>query len=134
MIKRNSLWCTIFLFLSLISAYFAHQIDRDFGRIDVSIVNFITEENQPMVAKLYRPQSATKETPKPGLLALHGYQSDKEATSTFGALELAKRGFVVLAIDHFGHGYSTKLPAANKNMSGANNGYQYLKSLCDILL
>lgn len=129
MIKRNSLWCTIFLFLSLISAYFAHQIDRDFGRIDVSIVNFITEENQPMVAKLYRPQSATKETPKPGLLALHGYQSDKEATSTFGALELAKRGFVVLAIDHFGHGYSTKLPAANKNMSGANNGYQYLKSL-----
>lgn len=60
---------------------------------------------------------------------MHGYQSDKEATSTFGALELAKRGFVVLAIDHFGHGYSTKLPASNKNMSGANNGYQYLKTL-----
>lgn len=129
MITRNSFWAAIFLFLSLIGAYLAHQIDRDFGRIDVSTISFITEENQPMVAKLYRPLSATKETPKPGLLALHGYQSDKEATSTFGALELAKRGFVVLAIDHFGHGYSTKLPAANKNMSGANNGYQYLKSL-----
>lgn len=129
MITRNSFWAAIFLFLSLIGAYLAHQIDRDFGRIDVSTISFITEENQPMVAKLYRPLSATKETPKPGLLALHGYQSDKEATNTFGALELAKRGFVVLAIDHFGHGYSTKLPAANKNMSGANNGYQYLKSL-----
>lgn len=129
MIIKNRLWAIIFFILSLLAAYFGHQIDRDFGRIDVSTVSFITEENQPMVAKLYRPISATKETPKPGLLALHGYQSDKEATNTFGALELAKRGFVVLAIDHFGHGYSTKLPASNKTMSGANNGYQYLKSL-----
>ncbi|ABR73496.1 alpha/beta hydrolase [Actinobacillus succinogenes] len=129
MMKRNSFRAIVFLIFSFVGAYFAHQIERDFGRIDVYTVSFITEENHPMVAKLYRPISAIKDTPKPGLLALHGYQSDKEATNTFGALELAKRGFVVLAIDHFGHGYSTALPAANKNMSGANNGYQYLKSL-----
>lgn len=129
MIRKNGFRAMFFLLFSLIGAYFAHQIDRDFGRIDVSAVSFITQENQPMTAKLYRPLSATKNTPKPGLLALHGYQSDKEATNTFGALELAKRGFVVLAIDHFGHGYSTALPASDKNMSGADNGYQYLKSL-----
>ena len=50
----------------------------------------------------YRPLTATAEHPAPGLLALHGYQSDKEAASTFGALELARRGYVVLAIDQFG--------------------------------
>ncbi|ARB73987.1 alpha/beta hydrolase [Pasteurella multocida] len=122
-------WGSVFLLFTFLGAYLASAIDRDFGRIEVSHVSFMTEEMQPMVAKLYRPVSATADTPKPGLLALHGYQSDKEATSTFGALELAKRGFVVLAIDHFGHGYSTKLPASNKNMSGANNGYQYLKTL-----
>ena len=70
----------------------------------------MTEELQPMVAKLYRPLTATAEHPAPGLLALHGYQSDKEAASTFGALELARRGYVVLAIDQFGHGYSTGPP------------------------
>lgn len=118
-----------FLLLALLSAYCAYQIERDFGRIEVSIIEIPTEEKQPMVAKLYRPYSATENTPKPALLALHGYQSDKEATTTFGTLELAKRGFVVLAIDQFGHGFSTKLPASNKNMSGANNGYQYLKTL-----
>lgn len=128
-LMKNYFWGCVFLLFTFLSAYLASSIDRDFGRIEVSSVSFMTEEMQPMVAKLYRPVSATVETPKPGLLALHGYQSDKEATSTFGALELAKRGFVVLAIDHFGHGYSTKLPASNKNMSGANNGYQYLKSL-----
>lgn len=92
-------------------------------------MTFMTTEMQPMVAKLYRPRTATADRPAPGLLALHGYQSDKEATNTFGAPELARRGYVVLAIDQFGHGYSTRAPASNRNMSGADNGYQYLKSL-----
>lgn len=128
--QKISLFLTVLFFaLSLISSYIGSQIERDFGRIDVSTVSFMTDQNQPMIAKLYRPISATDSAPKPALLALHGYQSDKEATNTFGALELAKRGFVVLAIDHFGHGYSTKLPASNKTISGANNGYQYLKTL-----
>ncbi|MFA9498963.1 alpha/beta hydrolase [Mannheimia sp. E30BD] len=127
--KFSLVLAIIFLALSFISSYIGSLIERDFGRIDVSTVSFMTEQNQPMIAKLYRPISATENSPKPALLALHGYQSDKEATNTFGALELAKRGFVVLAIDHFGHGYSTKLPASNKTISGANNGYQYLKTL-----
>lgn len=128
-IKNTFFWAFGWLLLSLCGAYWAALIESDFGRIEVSTISFITAEQQPMTAKLYRPRSATAETPKPGLLALHGYQSDKEATSTFGALELAKRGFEVLAIDHFGHGYSTKLPVSDKNMSGADNGYQYLKQL-----
>ncbi|MDY4594209.1 MAG: alpha/beta hydrolase [[Pasteurella] aerogenes] len=127
--RKYYFWGILFLFFSWLGAYFVSLIERDFGRIEVNYIEFMTQEMQPMAAKLYRPLSATTTSPKPGILALHGYQSDKEATSTFGALELAKRGFVVLAIDHFGHGFSTKLPAANKNMSGANNGYQYLKSL-----
>ncbi|MGR6980103.1 alpha/beta hydrolase [Testudinibacter sp. P27/CKL/0425] len=127
--NKYYIWSVIFAALAFVGAYLASQIERDFGRIDVSTIHIMTEEMKPMVAKLYRPITATQENPAAGLLALHGYQSDKEATSTFGALELAKRGFVVLALDQFGHGFSTALPASNKNMSGANNGYQYLKSL-----
>lgn len=127
--KTSYIIALIFLVITVLASYVGFQIERDFGRIDVQTITIPTEEKQPMVAKLYRPISATAQTPKPALLALHGYQSDKEATNTFGALELAKRGFVVLAIDHFGHGYSTKLPASNKTISGANNGYQYLKTL-----
>ncbi|TNH03764.1 acetylxylan esterase [Testudinibacter sp. TR-2022] len=127
--RPSFLGAILFAILTLVFAYLASLIERDFGRIDVRQIQIMTEEMQPMTAKLYRPLTATAENPAPGLLALHGYQSDKEATSTFGALELAKRGFVVLAIDQFGHGYSTTLPTSNKNMSGSNNGYQYLKSL-----
>ena len=126
---RSYFFAALFAVLAVCAAWLGNRIERDFGRVEVNTVTFMTEELQPMVAKLYRPVTATAEHRAPGLLALHGYQSDKEATSTFGALELARRGYVVVAIDQFGHGYSTKAPAANKNMSGANNGYQYLKSL-----
>lgn len=127
--RRSYFLAALLAFLALCVSWLGNRIERDFGRVDVNTVIFMTEELQPMVAKLYRPLTATAEHPAPGLLALHGYQSDKEAASTFGALELARRGYVVLAIDQFGHGYSTRFPASNKNMSGSNNGYQYLKSL-----
>lgn len=128
-IRRSHRWAAILALLAGAAAWAGHLIETDFGKIDVDTVIIDTTEKQPMVAKVYRPATATPESPAPGLLALHGYQSDKEATSTFGALELARRGYVVVAIDQFGHGFSTRAPAANRNMSGANNGYLYLKTL-----
>ncbi|MDO5056587.1 MAG: alpha/beta hydrolase [Lautropia sp.] len=129
--SRNGMyWSAVVLaVLALVAAWIGHRVERDFGRVEVETLSFMTTEMQPMVAKLYRPRTATADNPAPGLLALHGYQSDKEATSTFGALELARRGYVVLAIDQFGHGFSTRAPARNKTMSGADHGYQYLKRL-----
>ena len=84
-------WAVIFALLALLFAWIGNRIERDFGCLDVSTVTFMTEELKPMVGKLYRPKTATAAQPAPALLALHGYQSDKEATSTFGALELARR-------------------------------------------
>lgn len=48
----------IIYFPKCLSCFFLY--DRDFGRIEVSSVSFMTEEMQPMVAKLYRPVSATQ--------------------------------------------------------------------------
>lgn len=127
--NKHLIKATICFLIAVCAAFGGYLIERDFGKLTVETITIPTEEGSPMVAKLYRPNTATAEQPAPALLALHGYQSDKEATNTFGALELAKHGYVVLAIDQFGHGYSTKAPAANKNMSGANNGYLYLKTL-----
>ena len=56
--------------------------------------------------KLYVPQNATEENPAPGVLLLHGYQNDHETCAAY-AIELAKRGTVVLAIDEYGHGSTT---------------------------
>ncbi len=53
--------------------------------------------------KLYSPKTATPENPAPGVLLLHGYQNDHETCAAY-AIELARRGAVVLAIDEYGHG------------------------------
>ena len=58
-----------------------------------------------MTYKLYTPVSATQENKAPGVLLLHGYQNDRETNAAY-AIELARRGVVVLSLDEYGHGFS----------------------------
>ena len=55
--------------------------------------------------KLYTPRTATAENKAPGVLLLHGYQNDRETNAAY-AIELARRGVVVLSLDEYGHGFS----------------------------
>ena len=110
-----------------VCAVMASWVESGFGRSDVTRISFPTDEGPTMVAKLYRHKEATAENPMPGVLALHGYQNDKE-TAAAGAIELARRGFVVFAIDHLGHG-SSGGHLDWETASGANNAYRYLEGL-----
>ena len=55
--------------------------------------------------KLYRPKLSSS-VPAPAVLAMHGYQNDKETNAAF-CIELARRGIVVLSVDLYGHGESS---------------------------
>ena len=80
----------------------AHGIQTDHGNVEVSLGQIETEEGT-LSYKLYVPKSATAETPAPGVLLLHGYQNDHETCAAY-AIELARRGAVVMALDEYGHG------------------------------
>ncbi len=125
--RKDVLFLVICVALIAFSAGMARGIETDFGKVDVRTVRFTTPDGYGMAAKLYRHKAATPDNPMPGVLALHGYQNDKE-TAAAGAIELARRGFVVLAIDHLGHGDSDGY-LDWQTASGANTGYLYLKSL-----
>ena len=79
-----------------------------------------------MSALLYIPPNATAQTPVPGILAVHGYINSRETQDGF-AIEFARRGYVVLALDQTGHGYSD--PPAFANGFGGPDGLTYLRSL-----
>lgn len=81
---------------------FANLIQKDFGRVSVEMGTLVTEKGD-VTYKLYTPISATANNKAPGVLLLHGYQNDHETSAAF-AIELARRGAVVLAIDEYGHG------------------------------
>lgn len=52
---------------------------------------------------LFVPKEASKENKLPGIVLTHGYLNNRELQLPF-AIELARRGFVVLTVDREGHG------------------------------
>ncbi|NOJ39023.1 alpha/beta fold hydrolase [Bradyrhizobium sp. WSM 1791] len=89
-------------------------------------VRFKGAKGNTMSALLYTPPSATPQIPAPGILAVHGYINSRETQDGF-AIEFARRGYVVLALDQTGHGYSD--PPAFANGFGGPDGLAYLRSL-----
>ena len=101
-----------FLILCLVlicsSALLASAIQNNFGSIDVDYIRIVDENGMAITGKLYRPIAATDDNPVPGVLLLHGMNNDKD-TEGPAALELARRGIVVLAIDELSHGDSDRI-------------------------
>jgi pimeloyl-ACP methyl ester carboxylesterase len=96
------------------------------GGIQVRDVRFTGAKGNTMSALLYVPPNATAQIPAPGILAVHGYINSRETQDGF-AIEFARRGYVVLALDQTGHGYSD--PPAFANGFGGPDGLTYLRSL-----
>jgi pimeloyl-ACP methyl ester carboxylesterase len=116
---------TLGLALTLIGALVAHLVQTT-GGIRVTDVRFKGADGSTMSALLYVPPGATATAPAPGILAVHGYINSRETQSGF-AIEFARRGYVVLALDQRGHGYSAA-PAFAAGFGGPD-GLAYLRSL-----
>ena len=71
---------------------------------------------------LYMPKDASAENPLPGIVLTHGYLNNRELQMP-NAVELARRGFIVLAVDREGHG--------NYENSGNQNAMMATKGLYD---
>lgn len=82
----------------------AHLVQTSNG-VSIKPVAFERADGKTLRALLYTPKTATSSTPAPGILAVHGYINSREVQSGF-AIEFARRGYVVLAPDQSGHGYS----------------------------
>ena len=114
------------LALILVGAFLGHEVQTAGGSIQIKDVRWQTADGDTLSALLYVPESASPATPAPGILAVHGYINTRETQSGF-AIEFARRGFVVLALDQAGHGYSS--PPAFANGFGGPAGLEYLRGL-----
>ena len=98
----------LFVFVLLLLAcgcmFTADRIQHDGGSVRISDGILHTEAGD-LAYKLYRPNTATEAEKAPAVLLLHGYQNDHETCAAY-SIELSRRGFVVLALDEYGHGSS----------------------------
>jgi pimeloyl-ACP methyl ester carboxylesterase len=112
------------LVLIVAGGFLAH-LTQTSGGIRIQDVRFKGAKGNTMSALLYIPANASAQTPAPGILAVHGYINSRETQDGF-AIEFARRGYVVLALDQTGHGYSD--PPAFANGFGGPDGLAYLRS------
>ncbi|WP_423066954.1 alpha/beta hydrolase family protein [Devosia sp. CN2-171] len=109
----------------LIGALLAHFIQTS-GGVSIRDLRFNGANGQVLSGLLYVPPGVSTENKAPAILAVHGYFNSRETQDGF-AIEFARRGYVVLALDQGGHGYSD--PPAFANGFGGPGGLAYLRSL-----
>ena len=72
--------------------------------VKVSRIEFDTA-NGTLSGLLYMPKDASESNPKPTVVVTHGYLNSAEMQDA-NAIELSRRGYVVLALDQYDHGHS----------------------------
>ena len=103
-VKRPAALLLAMIVMIFVCMGIAHSIQTGGGTIAVS-KGILDIDAGSLTYKLYVPDNATPETPAPAVLLLHGYQNDHETCAAY-AIELARRGVVVMSLDEYGHGSS----------------------------
>lgn len=118
-LSKEAIFFILSLILIVTGAIVSSLYLSDFGKIDVMEITVPTENGQWIVADLYKPVTATKDNPAPAVVVCPGFQRSKE-TQTNMALELARRGIVVIDIDPYAQGDSS---ASFSTQSATTEGY-----------
>ncbi|MEV8254570.1 CocE/NonD family hydrolase [Rhodoglobus sp. NPDC076762] len=108
LVKRNSFWLVLSLVMMLVTSIGASIVQTGAGSISVKDMNWETSSGQTMSALLFKPDSATVDNKVPAIVVSHGWWNNREMQDA-NYVELARRGYVVVSIDMYGHGNSSPL-------------------------
>lgn len=103
--KRNRILLLLLALVLIVGgSYGAHYVNTNKGRTDVQRIDFDTDRGT-LSGLLYTPEGTSAATPRPAIIVTHGYLNSGEMQD-LNAIELSRRGFVVLALDMYDHGHS----------------------------
>ncbi len=153
--KKSLLWFIIGIITIFVTSLTGSLLQNKGGQISVSDLRDatntgtitlnakVTEDEEEKIVQgtatvkgevksgiLFVPKQASKENKLPGIVLTHGYLNNRELQLPF-AIELARRGFVVLTVDREGHGnYENR---GNQNAMMATSGlYESAKYLYNL--
>ncbi len=131
--KTAKFWLAISLILCLISSLGSSIIQTDYGNVTIKEISVETESGHLLTGLLFVPDTATSETPAPAIATSHGWYNNREMQD-LNYIEYARRGYVVFAIDMYGHGHSEIIDTGAwwNPENGANGMYDAVKMLVDL--
>ena len=124
--KKNMRLLVLSLALMTLGGFAAFLTQTNGGTVKIRDVRFVGSGGIVQNARLYVPEGVTGENPAPGIVAIHGYINTHETQAGF-AIEFVRRGYVVLAVDQTGHGYSD--PPSGANGFGGPPALAFLRTL-----
>lgn len=130
LLRRNPFWLVLSLVLMLLSAVGASLVQTGGGTIAVKDLRWETSSGRLMNALLFTPASATADDPAPAIVVSHGWWNNREMQDA-NYVELARRGYVVMSIDMYGHGDSDPLPS-DEIAVGGTGMYDAVQLLADL--
>jgi dienelactone hydrolase len=128
-INKTSLVTIVLVILLLSSAYFARQLDTDYGLLRTEVIR-IPDRELTLSAILHIPLEVGPTNQRPAVAVTHGISSTKDMVDSI-SLELARRGFITLTLDLHGHGDSEGRLGGYDPSFGLQAAVDYLRSRSD---
>ena len=107
--SRNTIGVLFAVILILAGSIGEWCFMTNFGKTSVQERKIIAQSGNGVAMNTFIPQNATAENKAPAVIIVHGGNDDKDLMTRY-ALELARRGYVAVAIDMYSHGDSEWLP------------------------
>lgn len=92
------------LVVVLLGSMFAGMFNTSFYSVQVKKIEFKADHGT-LAGLLYMPKGAGANDPRPVIITTHGYLNSKEMQDA-PAIEMSRRGYIVLALDMYDHGDS----------------------------
>jgi dienelactone hydrolase len=103
-LKKPQYMLSLALTLCIVGSLFAGLFNTSFYSVKVKKISFDTEHGT-LSGLLYTPKGAGANDKRPVIVTTHGYLNSKEMQDA-PAIEMSRRGYIVLALDMYDHGDS----------------------------
>lgn len=130
LLRRNAFWLVLSLVLMLVSAIGASIVQTAGGAVTIKDLRWETSSGRLMNALLFVPAGASADDQRPAIVVSHGWWNNREMQDA-NYVELARRGYVVMSIDMYGHGDSDPLPSGEEAVGGTGM-YDAVKLIADL--
>lgn len=126
----------ITLLILIIMSVLNWGVVTGWGNVRIDRIKIIGADGAEFSALVYVPKTVTDENPAPGILMFHGNAGNARNHESW-AVEMSRRGFVVLSVDQFGAGDSqgyfdggeTGALSGESLLQEAELFYQYMLSM-----
>lgn len=126
--KRAKVWLCIAIALMLLSMVVVSTVQTAGGKVTIKDLRWETTVGVQMSGLLFVPEGVSAEHPVPAIVVSHGMYNNREMQDA-NFVELSRRGFVVLSMDMFSHGYSENVSEVGTVLTGMYEAVKMLSTL-----